>query len=222
MMRTAIAASLAHMLPRAQDRRALGAGVLVIGSMLLVGRGVPAWLQWEQSQRLAVQESHQRLRRAQSAIRAHRAILTMRGQLAGRLDSLSSAHLQATSATMACAALAAMLSDLGDASAIRVTSISVRPDAATKAAFTRIAVRVSATGDVEGLADYLRGIESSAQMLAVRELSVAQTDPTAPDSRAESLRFEILVEALARIAATERAAPTARARSTSPSAASGQ
>lgn len=222
MMRTVVAASLARMLPRTKDRRALGAGVLVIGSMLLVGRGVPAWRQWERSQRLAAQESSERLRRAQSSIRAHPSIITMRGELAARLDSLSSTHLHAPSVTIACAALAAMMSDLGDESAIRVTSISVRPDTVTKAAFTRIAVRVSATGDVEGLADYLRSVESSGQMLAVRELSVAQTDPTAPDSRAELLRFELLVEALARIAPTERAAPTARARGTSSSAPSGQ
>lgn len=222
MMRTVVAASLARMFPRTKDRRALGAGVLVIGGMLLVGRGVPAWREWERSQHLAAQESGERLRRAQSSIRAHPSIITMRGQLAVRLDSLSGTHLYAPSVTIACAALAAMMSDLGDESAIRVTSISVRPDTAAKAAFTRIAVRVSATGDVEGVTDYLRGVESSGQMLAVRELSVAQSDPTAPDSRAESLRFELLVEALARIATTERAAPTPRARGTSSSAASGQ
>ena len=214
MMSTVIAASLSRMFPRATDRRALRAGVLVIGGMLLLGRGVPAWRQWERSQRLAVLESGQRLRRAQWAIRAHPSIIAMRGQFGARLDSLSGAHLHATSAIIACAALATLMSDLGDESAIRVTSISVRPDTATHTAFMRIAVRVSATGDVEGLTDYILGIESSGQMLAVRELSVAQADPTAPDSRAESLRFELVVEALARIEPTEPTAPAPRARGT--------
>jgi Tfp pilus assembly protein PilO len=92
-----------------------------------------------------------------------------------------------------------MISEMGDESGIRVTSALVRSDTMTKAPFARIAVRISATGDVEGLADYLRSIESAEQLLAVRELSVAQSEPGAPDSRAESLHFEMLVEGLVRL-----------------------
>lgn len=199
---------LAHLVPRAKDRRALGAGVALIGSMLVIGRGVPAWRQWEDAERLASQESSRRLDGARSAIGAHRSVIALRGKITRRLDSLSSAYLHAPSAAVAGAALATLMSDMGDESGIRVTSASVRPDSMAKAAFTRVAVRISATGDVEGLADYLRSIESSEQLLAVRELSVAQTDPAAPDSRAEALRFEVLVEGLVRIEPLHGSAPS--------------
>lgn len=196
---------LARLVPRAKDRRALGAGCALIGSLLFIGRGVPAWRQWEQNERLAIQESTRRLDGAWSSIRARRSIAVMRGVLTRRLDSLSSAYLHASSVAVAGAALATLTGDLGDESGVRVTSTSVRADSSTTSAFTRVAVRISATGDVEGLADYLRSIESYEQLLAVRELSVAQTDPGAPDSRVESLRFEVLVEGLAQIDAKARA-----------------
>lgn len=194
---------VARLVPRAKDRRALGGGCALIGSLLLIGRGAPAWRQWEQNESLAVHESTQRLDGARSSIGARRSIAAMHAMLTRRLDSLSSAYLHASSVAVAGAALATLIGDLGDESGVRVTSASVRADSSTTSAFTRVAVRIAATGDVEGLADYLRSIESSERLLAVRELSVAQTDPGAPDSRIESLRFEVLVEALVQIDARD-------------------
>jgi hypothetical protein len=186
-----------------------------MGSMFLFGRGVPAWREWEQGERLAAQESSRRLEVARSAIDAHRSITAMRSTLTRRLDSLSGTYLRASSTAVAGAALATVIGDLGEESGVRITSAAVRADSATKATFTRIAVRISATGDVEGLADYLSSLESSEQLLAVRELSVAQTDPGAPDSRVESLHFEMLVEGLVRIEGKERALTTVKSRENS-------
>lgn len=203
-------ALLTRLVPRARDRRALGAGLALIGTVTLIGRGVPAWRQWEQTAVVAAGESAHRLRGAQTDIHAHQSVVALRATLTKRLDSLSGAYLTAPSTAVAGAALATLISDYGAESGVRVTSAAVRPDSSRKTAFTRIAVRVSATGDVEGLADYLRSIESSEQLLAVRELSVAQAEPSAPDSRAEALRFEFLVEGLVRIEARAGAARVPR------------
>ena len=183
---------------------------MLIGIMLLLGRGAPAWHEWEHAQTLAAQESSLRLLRAQSAMDSRRVIIAMRSKLTAQLDALTEACVHATSATVAGAALATLMGDWGTESGIRITSTSVRADTARKVVFTRIAVRISATGDVEGLAEFLRAIESSDQLLALRELSIVQSDPSAPDSRAESLRFEIVVEGLAQIEAKERDATVVR------------
>lgn len=201
---------LMQLVPRAKDRRAMTFGLALMGSMTLLGRGVPAWREWERGELLAAAESARRLDGAHSDIDGHRSVVALRASLRGRLDSLSGAYLHATSAAEAGAALATLVSDLGDDCGIHVTSASVRPDSIKKTAFTRIAVRISATGDVEGLSDYLRSIESADHLLAVRELSVSQTEPSAPDSRAEALRFEVLVEGLVRIETSERRGTTLR------------
>jgi hypothetical protein len=191
--------ALTRLIPRPKDRRALAAGGVLIGCLLLTGRGVPAWREWERAERAAAEDSARRLENARANIDAHQSIIALRAVATRRLDSLSTAYLHASSPAIAGATLATLVGDLGGESGIRITSTTVRADSATKAAFTRITVRVSATGDVEGLADYLSSIESSEQLLAVRELSVAQSDPAAPDSRAEALHFELLIEALVRI-----------------------
>lgn len=205
-----VQAALARMLPRAKDRRALAVGGIVISTTVLLGRGIPAWREWDEAARRGVEESWRELALTQSALAVRRSNESERGQLARQLDSLSGAYLHATGTAVAGASLATLVSNLASESGVRVTSASVRPDSATKAAFTRIAVRISATGDVEGLSEYLGSIESSEQLLAVRELSVAQADPAAPDSRPEALRFEILVEGLVRIDPKERATTPSR------------
>ncbi|HEX9485266.1 MAG TPA: type II secretion system protein GspM [Gemmatimonadaceae bacterium] len=199
-----IEACLTRLIPRAKDRKALGVGLALIGTMLILGRGVPAWKAWEQSVRLVLDHNLSQLDAARAAISAHQSVVAQRGKTTQRLDSLSSAYIHAASITVASAALAILVSDVGNESGIRITSATVRPDSATKAAFARIAVRISATGDIQGLADFLSGIETSDELLAVRELSVAQAEPAAPDSRAEALRFDVLVEGLARIDEKQR------------------
>ncbi|MEP6733825.1 MAG: type II secretion system protein GspM [bacterium] len=191
---------MARVLPRQRDRRVLAIGVVVISSMLMLSRGVPAWKAWDESSRVAAVESRRELDVAHAAIERYRSDSRARERLAQQLDSLSGAYLSAPGSAVAGAALATLVSDLAAESGVKVTSASVRPDSATRSPFVRLGVRVSATGDAEGLSDYLSSIESSRQLLAVRELSVAQTDPAAPDSRAEALHFELLVEGLVRIA----------------------
>ena len=56
-------------------------------------------------------------------------------------------------------------------------------------------MRVAGTGDVRALASLLRGVTSDERLLAIRELSVSQSDPTAA-SKVESLRLDLTVEAL--------------------------
>ena len=190
---------LTRAVPRAKDRRTLAIGLATVGTLLVLGRGLPAWRRWEADARSAAVASANQLEVMQSAITTQQGTRRTALALRRQLDSLSDVYPSASSATVAGAELATFISDLGDESGVRVGSASVKPDTIVRSTFARVAVRISATGDAEGLAEYLRAIESSPQLLAVRELSVSQSDPGAPDSRAEALHFELLVEGLVRV-----------------------
>ena len=78
------------------------------------------------------------------------------------------------------------------------------PDSASRNGLARVAVRASGIGDIAGVTRLLQDIESGVPLLAVRELSITQPEPAAPDGRAEALRFEVLVEGLARVEAARK------------------
>lgn len=114
-----------------------------------------------------------------------------------RLDSAAVMLLEGESPAQAGAALAAVASDLAAESGVQVNAVQVRADSVYRGHVTRVAVRVSATGDVTGLTELLQQLEGHDLLLHVRELVVTQQAPAAPDNVAEALRVELLVEGLA-------------------------
>jgi hypothetical protein len=114
-----------------------------------------------------------------------------------RLEKLAGQVVRAGSPQLAAAQLATMLGDFATASGARVNSTILRSDTAFSKSLTRVSVRLSITTDVQGLAAVLRRIERDARLLAVRELAVSGNDPGAPQTRAEILVADILVETLA-------------------------
>jgi hypothetical protein len=113
---------------------------------------------------------------------------------------LSASLLQASSAADAGATLASLVSNAADAAGIQPLGISVRPDSA-RGVLARVAVRVAAIGDVEGLVDFVNEIEQSEILLTIRELAVEQPDVAATS---ETLHLELLIEALAILTAPEQ------------------
>ena len=57
-------------------------------------------------------------------------------------------------------------------------------------------VRVTGITDVTGLAGFLHQVERGDTLVAVRELSVSQSDPTASDAKPEMLHVDLLVAAI--------------------------
>jgi hypothetical protein len=179
-----------------RDRRVLVAGVLIIGAIISGSRGVPAWLGWQREARASAAEVQTELAHARAGAAARNAVhdsLAARGQ---RLLALAPALLSGDSPASAAATLAALVSGAAAQANVHLGAVQVRPDSVARGAFTRVAVRASATGDVTGVTQMLLFLERGPTLLAVRELSITQPEPGAPADRAEALRLEFLVEGL--------------------------
>ena len=187
-----------------RDRRTLVIGLLVIGSIVLGSRGIPAWRRWDSQQRAAAAETQRQLARAISDARRLPITRDSASARIRRVDSLRISIMSGATIAEAGAALASLISDLADASNVRAVGISVRSDS-TRGALARVAVRVAALSDVEGLVEFLRAVEQDESLLAVRELSVDQADVAAPDTRAEVLRIDLYIEALAAVSSSSPA-----------------
>ena len=183
-----------------RDRTTLLAGAGVVAAILLFGRGVPALQRW-QSERLSEAEAARDrlgvLRAGAESSALLRDSVAARGR---RLNSTRARLLSGATVEAAAASLASVVEKTGRENGVDVMTVSLRPDSVRRGAFARVAVHLSAEGDVDGLADLLYALESSDRLLAVRALSVTQTDPTANEARPETLRLELTVEALARVA----------------------
>lgn len=181
-----------------RDMRALVYGAGTIGMMIGLARGVPAWKGWDSSVRresartlhmvALVEAGATQLPHMHDSVRARRT----------RLDSLATRLFESNTVQEATAALAVHVSEYAAAAEVKVITLQLRADSAfAPDGFARIAVRLNGTSDVAGLAGLLASVEGDTILLAVRELTVSQPEPAAPDTKAEALRFELLVEGLA-------------------------
>jgi len=184
-----------------RDRRTAIAGVTTVGSLILVSRGLPALREWQRTQ---LANASDVIGRSWSARIKVRTLPSLRDSLAQRqqeLTALNSAILTEASPAAAVADLAAMLDDIAGSAGVKIATLQLRADSAPHRAIARIGVRVTGTTDVAGLAELLRLADTADTLLVVRELSVSQPEPAAPQTRPEALHIELLVEAMARIAA---------------------
>jgi hypothetical protein len=185
----------------AKDRRAAVLGVIVVGSLVAMSKGLPALADWEG---MRVAEAADAITRATSASANVRMLAVLRDSLRSRrmqLAAIDSTMITGTSAAAAAANLASSLDEIAVVSKLKVGTMQLRADTAAAGSIARVGVRVTATSDVRGLAAFLRSVEGNDMPLVVRDLFVSQPEPAAPESRAEALRIDVLVEAIARIAA---------------------
>jgi len=185
----------------AKDRRTAVVGAVVVGSLIGFSRGLPALREWEKTR---VADAEELTAKASSARANVRMLRTMRDSLSARkqrLAAMASVMLSGTSAAAAAADLASSLDEIATSSRVKIISMQLRADSAATGALTKIAVRVSGTTDVTGLAAFLRAVEANDSPFVVRELTVSQSDPAAPASKPEALHIDAVVEALARILA---------------------
>lgn len=191
-----------------RDRRTLAIGVIVCGAIVGAGRGVPALRAWQSERLAAAAEAEQRLASAEAAVSMALSIEGNAGRAKQRASEDDSALIHAITPPAAGVVLAAMLSDCADSTGFAISSESVRGDTGFTRGFARTRVRLSGTADIRALTRFLAKVEGSAQLLAVRDLTVSQSDPGAGEDRPESLRIEVVIEALVRPAAAPRIHPT--------------
>jgi len=187
-----------------RDKRTLMFGASAIGCLVAITRGAPAVVAWGHDAAAESARASQVL--AESSIDP-RELSAARDSLAARrarLQVIDSVLPAAASAATAVAQLASTLEDLADSCAVRVSGIQLRPDSATSSGLTEVSARLNGVADVAGLAALLRAIAGSEAPLVVRELSVTATEPSAPSTRAEALRFDVLVAGLSRTVTASR------------------
>jgi hypothetical protein len=187
-----------------RDRRALVAGSVVLSLLVIVRNGVPAVRERVSTGHAAALDALRDASIASEDARLLPLVSESLGVRRERLAALDTTLLRGTTPAEAGAALASVLSDYADDRSVRLAFVQVRPDSASRNGLARVAVRASGIGDIAGVTRLLNDIESGAPLLAVRELSITQPEPAAPDGRAEALRFEVLVEGLARVDAARK------------------
>lgn len=182
------------------DRRTLILGAAIIGSMIILAVGVPRYGAWRASAFGDAEREAASLARLEASVarfnRTARSLSTAQGEMV-TLDSLL---LPGTSLSAAGTALAAAISEAAEGAEAQLGSIQVRRDSTSRAELTRIGARASVIGDVESLALFLESLEASPPVLAVREWSISGGSPGVAPTQRVSLRMEVLVEGLARVA----------------------
>lgn len=184
-----------------QDRRTLILGASAIGCLFTFAKGFPVVAAWQRDRMVASARANELLASASidpAELRAARDSLAARR---GRLVAIDSALPAAATASEAVARLASTLGDLADSCSVRVSAIQLRPDSAASNGITEVSARLNGVADVAGIASLLHAIAASENTLVVRELSITSPEPTAPASKAEALRFDVLVAGLARTGA---------------------
>ena len=182
----------------ARDRRVLARGAIVVSTLAAIGRGLPAARSWnatlaDSAASLAGELASARL--AHRQLRLTRASLAVARQRSAEIDS---SILIARSPSAGAARLASLVSEAADSSRVKILATQLHADSAGSASLARVSVRVTAVGDVTGLLELLRNIEGGNVLMAVEELAISPSDPTAPDDRPEALRLEIVVAGLSR------------------------
>ena len=180
-----------------RDRRTLVVGCLIIGVLFSAARGLPTLRAWRTRHTASTNELRARLAFVRNARRSLPSMRDSIGARQRRLGTLNAHVVHATTPTTAAASLGSLVERMADAANLKVSSLELRPDTLARGSTTRITVRASGEGDVRGVGSFLATIDHHDEPMVVRELSVSQSDPLAPDDRAEVLHFDIRVEGLA-------------------------
>jgi hypothetical protein len=182
----------------ARDRRALVAGMVAIGALVAVVRGVPAWWRWRADARSTAAESIAQEQRVRGVIADFSQSVDTLSARVERFRPLGRAFLPGATTAEAAASLTAIVGEIARASLVRIDAMELRIDSATsRLDMPRVRLEAQATADVTGLAALLRDLEKGPTLLAVRSLSVRPQSLESPANQAEMLTIHFTVEGLA-------------------------
>lgn len=179
-----------------RDRRAIALGAAVILAATAVGRGAPLWKRWVSEERDRAWRAETRLGRLRAVVRARFHLASSVAAASKEYLALAPRLLDGDTSPTAGASLLAMVSNAAIGSGLQIGSIQSSGDSAGRR-FARVTVRGEATGDVKGLAAFLETLETGPVITGVRELSVDQPEPGAPNEQSEALRIQFVVDGIA-------------------------
>jgi Type II secretion system (T2SS), protein M subtype b len=192
----------------ARDRRTLVLGAAGIATLVFVSRGVPAWRGWVTEARAAAVEQSGELVRAEALVRAFPSIRDSLAARNARYLALAPELLAGGSVNAAGATLASLVSTAAIDAGVKLGAVQLRSREAAVAdsgrhgggsrpVFVCIRVEGDLTGDIHGISAFLLAIERGPVHLAVRDLSITQSDAVGAPDRAETLHATFAVEGLA-------------------------
>lgn len=182
----------------ARDRRTLFVGVSVIGSLILVSRGIPAWLHWQRRIRDDASAAVQEATASQHAVREAPQLARMTQQVEQRYFALAPAFLAGDHPAAAGASLISLVNTAARTAGVQLGALQVESDTTQGTAITSVRVRGDGAGDVAGVAHFLAAVEGSVPLLSVRELTLTPVDPHVTSDKPETMRITFLIEGLTR------------------------
>ena len=206
--------SLPTLSPR--DRRTITIGAIVIGSVLLLGRGIPAWLEWTRDAQTSATELTADAARADALLATYPVIRDSLRTRSARVVATTLLVLDGDTPATAAATLASLVADAATDGGVTLGAVQPRADAnallttpgrhlTQHQGFVRVTVHGDLTGDIVGIAQFLGDLERGQAIVSVRDLTISQPEPQAPNTRMELLHAEFTVVGLA-IASKEAAA----------------
>ena len=180
----------------ARDRRTLMIGAVSIGGLVIVGRGVPAWRAWEEGAVASADAAARATARDQALTRNARAIHDSLAARRARFTALAPAWLGGDSPAAAGAGLAAVITRAATDAGVTLGTLDIHTDSAGQAPFVPLRVRVSVSGDIQGLATLLAALDRGPVATSVASLDVQGGDPAATPQRPEILHADLTIEAL--------------------------
>ena len=180
-----------------RDRRALMAGASALVVLVLVFRGVPAWVRWRGMVRNDATEIMIRAARMSALVNTFpRALETLQARRT-QVAAMGPILLTDETATGAGSNLTALIGGLARESSVRLDAVELQVDSSKARALAVITVNLQATADIGGLSAFLQGLERGPTLLAVRRLAVHPQNADAPAGQVEMLSIQLAVEGLA-------------------------
>jgi hypothetical protein len=184
------------MRPVNREQRVLVIGGGIVLALVVLGRGIPTVLRWHEDSRSTVSDLRGQVARATQLVGRATAIrdsTTVRGR---RLIAIAPLLLDGTTSSAATATLASLVSGAAAKANLRLGSLQLAVDSSHHDTFARVSVRGKATGDIRGVSSLLTQLERGPTLLAVRELSIFQSDPASPSDQVETLQVEFVIEGM--------------------------
>ena len=160
-----------------RDRRALIGGAMALAVMAGGSRGRPVWLHWRGDTRAAAEEAVSEAARAEAGLAGLRTTVDSLKVRRDRLLAASAALFGAESPGAAAAALSSDVSGAASSAGLRLGTIEMEADAASRGMLSAVRVRGSAEGDIRAVAAFLMELERGPRLLAVERIELGADGP---------------------------------------------
>jgi hypothetical protein len=182
-----------------RDRRTLLIGGSIIGSLVVLSKGIPAWRDWVAEAKAGALEQTRAATEADALVAHAKSLRDTLVARNARYVALAPALVAGNTAAEASATLASLVSGAASTAGVKLGAVQLRTPADTGArrAFVRVSVHADVVGDIRGVTGMLASLERGPVRLRVRDLTVTQPDAASAGDRVEALRADFTVEGLA-------------------------